>query len=124
LFNAAVEFRVLGPVEVIEGGRPLQLGSRKQRALLALLLLRAGEVVPRDRLIEELWHGEPPPAADATLRSYLSRLRSVLGAARIRTRSPGHLLVAAPAEVDAKTFERLHAAGRGALAEERPADAA
>jgi DNA-binding SARP family transcriptional activator len=124
LFNAGVEFRVLGPVEVIEAGRPLQLGSRKQRAVLALLLLHAGEVVPRERLIEELWHARPPPTADATLRSYLSRLRSVLGAARIRTRSPGHMLVAKPEELDAKTFERLLAAGRVALAEERAVEAA
>jgi DNA-binding SARP family transcriptional activator len=124
LLNAGVEFRVLGPVEVVEGGRPFQLGSRKQRALLAVLLLHAGEVVPRDRLIEELWHGKPPPAAEATLRAYLSRLRSVLGAGRVQTRSPGHVVVIGPEELDAKMFERLLAVGRVALAEERAAEAA
>jgi DNA-binding SARP family transcriptional activator len=124
LFNADMEFLVLGPLEVIDDGRPLQLGSRKQRALLALLLLHAGEIVPRERLIEELWHGKPPPTADATLRAYLSRLRSVLGAARVQTRTPGHVLLLAPEELDANLFERHLEAGRVALAEERPADAA
>lgn len=114
----------MGPLEVVDDGGALPLGSRKQRALLALLLLHAGEVVPRDRLIEELWHGKPPPSADATLRAYLSRLRSVLGASRVQTRSPGHMLVLAPEELDAKRFERLLAAGHAALAEEQPADAA
>ena len=124
LFNADVEFRVLGQLEVLDDGRPFQLGSRKQRTLLALLLLHAGEVVPRERLIEELWHGKPPPTAEATLRAYLSRLRSVLGAARVQTRSPGHVLLLAPDELDTNAFERLLAAGRGALAEERTVDAA
>jgi DNA-binding SARP family transcriptional activator len=119
-----VDFRVLGPLEVIEHGRSLQLGGRKQRALLALLLLNAGDVVPRERLIEELWHGEPPTAAEATLRAYLSRLRSVLGAGRLETRSSGYALVLAPDELDAKAFERLLAEGRIALAEERAAEAA
>ena len=119
-----MEFRVLGQLEVVDDDGPLQLGSRKQRAVLALLLLDAGQVVPRDRLIEELWHGKPPPSADATLRAYLSRLRAVLGASRVQTRSPGHVLVLAPEELDAKRFERLLAAGRGALAGERQTEAA
>jgi len=58
-----MEFRILGPLEVLEEGRPVALGGAKQRALLAVLLLHANEVVSRDRLIDELWGGEPPDTA-------------------------------------------------------------
>src|SRR4026209_2388709 len=75
-----VEFSVLGPIQVVENGRQLTLGSKKHRALLALLVLRGGETVSRARLIDELWCGNPPPAAAASLRAYVSRLRSVVGA--------------------------------------------
>jgi DNA-binding SARP family transcriptional activator len=119
-----VEFRILGPLEVVEDGRVLRLGSRKQRALLALLVLHAGEVVSRDRLIDDLWHGEPPAAAETTLRSHISRLRSVLGASRLLSRSPGYSLVLAPDELDAARCERLLAEGRHALAHGRAAEAA
>jgi DNA-binding SARP family transcriptional activator len=70
-----VEFRILGPLEAVDAGKALPLGSRKQRALLALLLLAEGEVVSRDRLIEELWRGDPPAMAEASLLAYVSRLR-------------------------------------------------
>jgi predicted ATPase/DNA-binding SARP family transcriptional activator len=123
LFNRGVEFRVLGPLEVVEDGRPLHLGTRKQRTLLALLLLKAGGVVPRDRLVEELWHGKPPRAAEATLRSYLSRLRSLVGQ-RLERRAMGYALAVEPGELDAIRFERQVAEGREALAQERPAEAA
>src|SRR5258708_6514599 len=63
-FNGSMEFRILGPLEVVEEGRVVLLGSSRRRALLALFLLNAGEIVSRDRLIEELWHGDPPPAAE------------------------------------------------------------
>jgi DNA-binding SARP family transcriptional activator len=119
-----VEFRVLGPLEVVENGRPIRLGSRKQRALLALLLLRAGMVVSRDRLIDDLWHGEPPAAAETTLRSHISRLRSALGASRLLSRAPGYTLVVAAEEVDAAHCERLLAEGRDALAQGRAGEAA
>lgn len=84
-----MEFRILGPLEVIDNGRTLRLGSRKQRALLAILMLDAGKVVSRDRLIDDLWHGDPPAAAEVTLRSHISRLRSALGASRLLSRAPG-----------------------------------
>jgi DNA-binding SARP family transcriptional activator len=119
-----VEFRILGPLEVIEGGRALRLGSRKQRALLALLVLHGGEVVSRDRLIDDLWHGKPPPAAETTVRSHISRLRSALGAARLLSRPPGYMLVLAPEELDAARCERLLAEAREALAQGRAAEAA
>jgi DNA-binding SARP family transcriptional activator len=119
-----VEFGILGPLEVVEDGRALRLGSRKQRALLALLVLHAGEVVARDRLIDDLWHGEPPAAAETTLRSHISRLRSALGASRLLSRSPGYTLVLESEELDAARCERLLAEGRDALAQGRAPQAA
>ena len=119
-----MEFRILGPLEVVEDGRALGLGSRKQRVLLALLLLHADEVVSRDRLIDDLWHGEPPAAAETTLRSHISRLRAALGASRLPGRAPGYRLVLAPDELDAAQCERLLAEGRDALAQGRAAAAA
>jgi DNA-binding SARP family transcriptional activator len=119
-----VEFRILGPLEVVEDGRTLHLGSRKQRALLALLVLHAGEVVSRDQLIDDLWHGEPPAAAETTLRSHISRLRSALGASRLLSRAPGYQLVLAADELDAARCERLLAEGRHALAQRHAAEAA
>ncbi|MDX6618568.1 MAG: eukaryotic-like serine/threonine-protein kinase, partial [Gaiellales bacterium] len=123
-FNGQVEFNILGPLEIVEGGRAVRLESPKQRALLTLLLLQEGEVVSRDRLIEELWLGNPPPAAETTLRSHLSRLRSVVGASRLETRPPGYALALAPDELDAATFRRLGAEGRQALELGRMGEAA
>jgi DNA-binding SARP family transcriptional activator len=119
-----VEFRILGPLEVVEGGRALRLGSRKQRALLALLILQAGKVVSRDRLIDDLWHGDPPAAAETTLRSHISRLRSVLGPSRLLSRAPGYILVLAPEELDAARCERLLAEARDARGQRRASQAA
>ncbi len=119
-----MEFRILGPIEVVEDGRALPLGSRKQRALLALLVLHAGKVVSRDRLIDDLWHGEPPAAPETTLRSHISRLRSVLGASRLLSRAPGYTLVLAPDELDVTRCEALLAEGRRALARGHAAEAA
>jgi DNA-binding SARP family transcriptional activator len=119
-----VEFRILGPLEVVENDRVLRLGSRKQRALLALLVLHAGKVVSRDRLIDDLWHGDPPAAAETTLRSHVSRLRSALGASRLLSRPPGYALVLKPEELDAARCERLLAEARDAFAQGRPAQAA
>ena len=86
------EFRILGPVEAARAGQLLQLGGRRQRALLALLLLGSGRVVLSDRLIEELWHGHPPAGAERTLRAYVSRLRSALGENVVSARSSGYVL--------------------------------
>ncbi len=119
-----MEFRILGPLEVVENGRELALGSRKQRALLALLVLHAGKVVSRDRLIDDLWHGDPPAAAETTLRAHISRLRSALGASRLLTRAPGYTLVVAPEELDAARCERLLAEAREEFAHGHPAAAA
>src|SRR5262249_44921249 len=85
---AEIEFRILGPVEVHADGRPVALGGARQRAVLALLLTRANEVVSVDALIEELWSGEAPRTATNTLQYYVSQLRKALGNDRIATRAP------------------------------------
>src|SRR5215510_1517938 len=115
-----VEFRILGPLEVQANGHRLQLGGRKQRALLAVLLLNANGVVSRDRLIDALWGERPPPTASHTLDAYLSRLRKALasdgdGGARLVTRAPGYVLRLAPDQLDLACFERLAADGQRAL---------
>src|SRR5215469_10630952 len=91
------EFRILGPIQAVRDGRELELGGPKRRALLALLLVAAGQVIPAERLAEELWAGRPPPSAAGTLRSYVSRLRAVLGPeAVLLARGGGYALAAEP----------------------------
>ena len=87
-----MEFRILGPLQVLDGGRELPLGGAKQRALLALLLLDPNRVVSRDRLIDELWGASPPATAQTALQVYVSQLRKELGAERLVTRAPGYEL--------------------------------
>ena len=87
-----MEFGILGPVEARRDGRELPLGGPKQRALLAILLLNANEVVSRDRLIDGLWGERPPPTAVHTLDNYISRLRKTLGDGRLSRRAPGYVL--------------------------------
>lgn len=74
-----MDFRLLGPLEVAEDGRLLALGGVKQRSLLALLLLHAGQVVSTDRLTAELWGDAPPATAAKSIQVYVSRLRRALG---------------------------------------------
>src|SRR6185312_7646083 len=76
--GAGVELRVLGPVEAVVGGRLVDLGPPKQRALLVFLVTRVGQPVAVDVLLEELWAGSPPPAAMTSLLTYVSNLRRVL----------------------------------------------
>ncbi|HEY2936810.1 MAG TPA: BTAD domain-containing putative transcriptional regulator [Gaiellaceae bacterium] len=113
-----MEFRILGSLEVVEHGRVLSLSGRKQRALLAALLLHANEVVSSDLLIETLWDGPRPDTAAAALQVHVSQLRKLLGHDRIETRVPGYRLRVFPDELDAARFERLLADGeaRAALA--------
>ncbi len=113
---AATDFRMLGPVEVVRDGQPLRLGGRRQRSLLALLLLEHGRPVSTDRLIDELWRETPPPGAERTLRVYVSRLRASLGADGLIARSPGYILEVEADRLDVTRFERLLAEGREALA--------
>jgi predicted ATPase/DNA-binding SARP family transcriptional activator len=98
---------------------PVALVGRKQRALLGLLLLHAGEVVSSDRLLDELWGERPPATAASSLRNLIAQLRSVLGPNAIVTREPGYLLVFEPQRLDRARFERLLAEARGAAPRER-----
>jgi DNA-binding SARP family transcriptional activator len=87
-----MEFRLLGPLEVVEHDRVLVLGGGRQRALFAVLLLHANEVVSADRLIDGLWGQSPPATAGKIVQVYVSRLRKELGNGRLVTRSPGYVL--------------------------------
>src|SRR4029079_14383443 len=107
-----MEFRILGPLEVADDGRLLALGGTKQRALLALLLLRANEVVSRDRLIDELWDGSPPDSGRTALQVDVSQLRKALGRDMIVTQPPGYLIRIESGELDLHRFEQLVAAAR------------
>jgi len=101
-----VEFRILGPLEVVDGGREITLGGSMQRTLLALLLTRANEVVSVDALTDALW-GERAPSSNA-LQYHVSQVRKALGAAEtILTREPGYVIRVAPDELDLLRFERL-----------------
>jgi len=119
-----VEFAVLGPVVVRRDGRELPLGGPKQRALLAMLLLRANEVVSRDRLIDGLWGARPPGTAAHTLDNYVSRLRKTLGNGRLSRRAPGYVLHVEGDEFDLARFERLLSLGRTQLAQGEAGEAA
>ncbi len=118
-----MEYRILGPLEVVGSGKPVPLGPEKQRALLALLLLDAGRVVAVDRLVDGLWGGEPPARADKAIQTYVSRLRKTLPVGALRTRSPGYVIDLGPDLLDLHQFERGVAEGRLALAEGRFASA-
>jgi DNA-binding SARP family transcriptional activator len=112
-----MDFRLLGPLEVLEHDRVLALGGGRQRSLLAVLLLHANEVVSNDRLIDALWGQSPPPTAAKTVQVYVSRLRKELGEGRLVTRAPGYLLTVERSELDLRRFEQL-------LGEAREADPA
>ena len=121
-----MEFRILGPLQVVVDEVALDVGGPKVRTLLAALVLRAGQVVSKDRLFEVLWGPEPPASAAATLQSHASHLRDALepgrqaaGPSVVQAREPGYLLAVDPERsVDAVVFERLATEGRRALVEE------
>lgn len=122
----ALELRVLGPLEAALGGTPLPLGGGKQRAVLAALLLRAGEVVPVDRLVDEVWGDDPPPSAAHSLEAYVSRIRQLLNGhgPRLLRRGAGYVLELGDATLDAREFEQLAEEAWTAGAEGRFEDSA
>jgi class 3 adenylate cyclase len=114
-----MEYRILGPLEVLDAGRSMPLGGGKQRALLAVLLLSANEVVSSDRLVDELWGERPPETASKLVQGYVSGLRKALGNA-IATHPPGYVARVGEGELDAVEVGRLTdeartAAGAGDL---------
>ena len=110
-----MEFRILGPLEFIDGGARIPLGGAKQRAVLAILLLRFGQVVSTDALIDGLWEHSPPENATNTVQAYISRLRKAMDRVRnsqrteslIRRRGTGYILEADPAAFDLRRFQLL-----------------
>ena len=111
--RARLGFRLLGALEVELGDRVLPVGGRRQQAVLALLLLHANSVVPRDRLIDALWGERPPETAANSLQVAVHGLRRVLGAERIVTRGRGYLLRVEPGELDLQRFDELVGRARG-----------
>jgi DNA-binding SARP family transcriptional activator len=101
-----VEFRVLGPVDVIDNGRTVAIGGKQQRRLLAVLV--ANQVVPVERIVEVLWPSPDGPLdAVATVHTYIARLRRVLDDRAVQRLEPGYRLHASAGRVDADDFERL-----------------
>ena len=124
--GGAVQFRILGPLEVLDGQCPVELGRPKQRAVLAVLLVHANQVVTLDRLIEELWGEQPPAQATASLQAYISNLRRAWSPSGRRGRprgcwspSPGYRLVVDLENLDAARFMALAEQGHRLLEAER-----
>ena len=122
--NSSPEFRVLGPLDVRLAGESLVLGGGKQRAVLAILLLRAGEVVPVERLVDEVWGTDPPPSAAHTLESYVSRLRQLFNGhgPRLVRKGAGYALELGGAVLDARRFVEVQEQASLAAAMEEHAD--
>jgi DNA-binding SARP family transcriptional activator/tetratricopeptide (TPR) repeat protein len=109
-----VEFRVLGPVEVLAGGSRLDAGHARQRAVLAVLVLELGRVVPAEVLVDRVWGEDPPRSVRGALYGYASRLRALTAEggeppAVLARRAGGYVLEAAPEQVDVQVFRRLAA---------------
>ena len=119
-----MDFRILGPLEVFDGDRPVALGGARQRALLGMLLLHANEVVSSDRLVDELWAGDAGGDAGKALQVAVSRLRKALEPERrageesglLVTRAPGYELRIGEGQLDLHRFDAIAAEGRSALA--------
>ena len=123
---------MLGPVEATDGGVPRALGGPKERALLAVLLLHANQVVPADYLVDQLWENQPPRTAPNILHGYVSRLRRMLQrppaggppGGILVTKGQCYLLKVEPGQLDLDRFERLVAGAKQAMAEGAPPRAA
>jgi len=112
----ALEFGLLGPLRVCRGGAEITVAAGKQRALLAVLLLNSGRVVPAEELAGVLWSVAPPRSVAASLHNHVTRLRRALGDGgrqRISTRSGGYVISTGPGELDVEVFGSLLATGRG-----------
>src|SRR4051794_9433217 len=110
-----MEFRLLGPLEVLDGDTPLVLGGLKQRALLARLLISPNRTVAVDRLVDDLWGEQVPDSAVKMAQIFVSQLRKVLPGGVLVTRPPGYLVEVDPGAIDVDRFDRLRRTGRAAL---------
>ncbi|MCI0687759.1 MAG: tetratricopeptide repeat protein [Sporichthyaceae bacterium] len=111
-----MEFKLLGPLQVVIDAREVELGPHRQRLLLAVLLCRRGNRVSTTSLVDALWASAPPSSAADNIYLYIHRLRRILGADRITGRD-GYALHAAPDEVDAHRFAQLAQAGQQELSD-------
>jgi DNA-binding SARP family transcriptional activator len=118
-----MDFRILGTLEAVEGGRTVPLGPPQQRAVLALLLLYPDTVVSTERLVDALWEERPPASAPKIVQNYVWQLRKALGEHLIATRGAAYVLHLEPGQTDAGRFEDLLESGRRALADDDPAAA-
>jgi DNA-binding SARP family transcriptional activator len=114
------EFRILGPLEVLaHDGTPVALGGQKQRAVLAVLLIRANEVVSAEFLVDAVWGEQPPRTVATSLQNAVAALRRALGPGVVHTQPPGYRLSADPDTIDLSRFERLVASARQLEPQER-----
>ena len=111
-----MEFGILGPLEVRHGDRLVHIEGAKERALLAFLLLHAGEPVSADRLIDELWGESPPLTAKKSVQVRVARLRRAIGRDVVLTRGDAYVVRVQPNELDLRRFEQLVSEGADALA--------
>ena len=125
-----MQFKLLGPLEVGDGSTTIAIPGRKQRALLARLLLDANRTVAADRLVDDLWGESVPESAQKMVQIYVSQLRKILPDGLLQTRPPGYAVEVEPASIDLVRFEQLrregeaaHAAGNAELAARRFDDA-
>jgi DNA-binding SARP family transcriptional activator len=110
-----MDYRILGPLEALDGERKLPLGGARQRAVLALLLLHGNETLTRDVIVDRLWGEGAPPTAAKVLQNCVSALRRELPPETIRTVAGAYGLTLEPDQLDRDRFERLLAEGRAAL---------
>jgi DNA-binding SARP family transcriptional activator/class 3 adenylate cyclase len=115
-----MDFRLLGPLEALDGAAPLRLAAGKQRALLAILLLNANRTVAREQIVDALWGDDVPESAQKMVQIHVSQLRKALPEPRLQTRPPGYLLEVGDDELDLTRFERSVAAARQALSQDDP----
>ena len=118
-----MEFGILGPLAVWEDGAELELGPPKPRAVLAILLMHAGETMSTERLVDALWDEKPPATAVKALHVYVSQLRKALGDGVVETRPPGYVVRVEDGALDLQRFERLLDEGRQLLAAGAPVEA-
>src|SRR5436305_11482098 len=121
-----MDYRILGPLEALDGERRLPLGGARLRSVLALLLLHGNKALSRDMIVDQLWGDEPPATAAKVLQNCVSALRKELpgGADTLRTVSGAYALALGPDELDRDRFERLAAEGRAAPSAEDYPEAA
>ena len=110
-----IQYRLLGPLEAVDGDTRLALGSRKPRALFARLLLDANRTVPVERLVDDLWGTDRPESAVKMVQIYVSQLRKALPPGVLVTQPPGYLVEVAPDALDLSRFNTMRAEGRAAL---------